>query len=79
MNSYHPQLEFTIELPINNQISYLDLMIIKKKNKIVTNWYSKPTSKGRLLNFHSNHSISMKINNSKSFLNRIFGLSDNCF
>ena len=78
MNSYHPQLKFTIEFPNNIQIPYLDLMIIKKEYKIVANWYSKPTSKG-LLSFHSNHLINMKIKTSKGFLNRIFELSDECF
>ena len=47
-------------------------MKIKKEDKIGTNWYSKPTSKERLLNFHSNHPINMKINTSKGFLSRVF-------
>lgn len=79
MNDYHPLLQFTIELPVESHIPYLDMMIIKKDNKIITNWHKKETSKGRMLNFHSNHSINIKINTAKGFLNRIFGLSDECF
>lgn len=33
-------------------------------------------AKGRMLNYHSNHSYSIKINTAKGFLRRIFGLSD---
>lgn len=79
MNDFNPLLKFTFELPVNNSIPYLDMLIIKKDNKIITNWYQKETSKGRMLNFNSCHSISIKMNTAKGFLNRIFGLSHQSF
>jgi hypothetical protein len=55
------------------------MWIIKQENSIITNWYKKEIAKGRMLNFHSNHTYQIKINTAKGFLRRIFGLSNKCF
>ena len=76
LNSYDPNIKFTYEVMQNNKISYLDTEIIIHDEKIVTKWYMKPTSKGRILNFNSLHAFHMKINTAKGLIRRIFGLSD---
>ena len=41
-NSYDQNLQFTIELPLNNSISFLDIkLIVNEQRYIVTNWYQK--------------------------------------
>lgn len=79
MNSLHLDMKFTIEEPINGMLPYLDMKVIQKENRLITDWYCKPTAKNRILNFLSAHNITMKINTAKGMLNRIFGLSEKCF
>ena len=49
-NSYHNSLQFTHELENNNSINFLNLTIIKKSKSIITNWFQKLTSSGRVIN-----------------------------
>ena len=54
-NSYDQNLKFTHELEVDNRINFLDLSLIRNNRKIITNWFQKPTSSGRLINYFSNH------------------------
>ena len=38
------------------------MTIIRYNNTIITDWFNKPTSFGRLINFRSNHPKQQKIN-----------------
>ena len=69
-NSYDGNLQFTIELPQNNSISFLD---------IITDWYQKQTFSGRYLNYFSQHPLCNKIAIIYSLVDRVFKLSDNIF
>ena len=40
-NNYNNKLKFTIEKKSNNQISFLDVLLIRNGNTIKTNWYQK--------------------------------------
>lgn len=79
MNDFHPNIKFTIEEPTNGSLPYLDTRLTVKDNKLITDWYCKPTSRNRILNFLSAHNVNMKINTAKGLLNRIFSLSNECF
>ena len=70
-NSYHPKLKFTHEIEVNKRLNFLDVTLINFKNKIVTDWYHKPTCTFRTLNYKSNHPIQLK-------LNIIYNLIDRC-
>ena len=59
-NSYDDRLKFTHEVEENGCISFLDLKIIRDKEKTITNWYQKPTFLGRFLNFQSHHPFTHK-------------------
>ena len=61
-NSYNHKIQFTIEEESEEKICFLDILIIRDKNSIKTNWYHKPTWSGRFLNFHSHHPYKYKIN-----------------
>ena len=58
-------------------MNYLDLNIIKTSdNKLLTNWYKKPSWSGRYLNYDSHHPFSPKIGLIKGFVDRCIKLSD---
>ena len=50
-NSYHEKLKFTHEMEVDSSIPCLDVKLIRKNNSITTNWYKKPTTSDRLINF----------------------------
>lgn len=75
-NSFHPSLQFTMEIEKEEKICFLDMEIHHQPNgTLITNWYSKPTSSGRLLNYLSNHPISNKIGIINGLLHRAINLS----
>ena len=53
-NNYDINLKFTHEIEENNSISFLDVLV-KKNNKIVTDWYLKSVYSGRVIHFKSSH------------------------
>ena len=54
-NSYNHKIQFTIEEESEGKKCVLDIMIIRDKKSIKTNWYQKPTWSGRLPNLHWHH------------------------
>lgn len=72
-NSYNRHIQFTIEIEDeNNSVPFLDTRVIRtSNNRLKLNWYTKPTSSGRYLNYHSNVSKKMKINLVTAMKNRI--------
>ncbi|XP_044764491.1 uncharacterized protein LOC123321050 [Coccinella septempunctata] len=75
-NSFHQKIRFTLEREKNRSIPFLDILIIREKNRLKTNWYTKPINTGRCVNFHSNHSFSQKRNIAGNLINRAISLSD---
>ena len=43
LNSLHPNLSFTMELPVDNKIPFIGMEIIKNGTQIETQVYRKPT------------------------------------
>ena len=78
-NNADTRLKFTYELESDCKINFLDLTIIRECHKIVTDWYQKPTSSGRVLNFFSNHPVQLKKNIIFNLIDRAILLSDKQF
>lgn len=74
-NSFHRKLQFTLEVEENSQINFLDITLIKHKNKILTKWYTKSVSSGRYLNFNSEHHITHKKNVITAIIDRAIKLT----
>uniref|UniRef100_A0A8D9BPX0 Reverse transcriptase domain-containing protein n=1 Tax=Cacopsylla melanoneura TaxID=428564 RepID=A0A8D9BPX0_9HEMI len=75
-NSYHPNLQFTLEEEQNLSLPFLDITVIRNSDgSIVTCHYNKPTHSGRLLNFYSNQPYSYKLNCAKNLIKRTLSLS----
>ena len=75
LNSFNQNIQFTFEKETNNELPYLDMLLIRKDNKIITSIYRKPTSRGRILNFLSSHPSHLKINTAKGLIRRTFKLT----
>ena len=56
INNWHKNIKFTSQLEENNQIAFLDVLIIKDKinNKYITTVYRKPTNTNLYLLYESN-------------------------
>lgn len=79
LNSFDKNIQFTLEKESDNYIPYLDIQIIRNNGRILTNWYQKPTSSGRLVNFYSNHPKNIIFNTAINFINRVMNISDDKF
>jgi len=73
-NSFHPRIQFTIEIG-HNMINFLDTTIIIKNNKILFDWFHKPTFLGRYLNYLFQHLLSQKVGTITGLVDRAFLLS----
>jgi len=58
-NSFHPRIKFIMEVR-DEELNFLDLIIIKRDGRLHSNWFRKPTFSGRFLNFHSQHPFTHK-------------------
>lgn len=54
-NSFHPRIQFTLELGNNDQLNFLDITIFITNGRIEFDWFHKPTFSGRYLNYYSHH------------------------
>jgi len=68
-NSYHHRLKFTLETEVNHCLNFLDITLIRKDTKIITDWFHKSTFSSRYLSFFSNHPTCHKVGT-------IYGLVD---
>ena len=75
-NSVNPKIQFTYEMEDNGKLPFLDLLVIKNQDgTISTDFYQKPVSSGRILNYHSAHSMSLKYNTALGLIKRVFMFS----
>ena len=51
-NNYHERLKFN-EIESNSSLNFLNTTVLRCNNKLITNWFRKPTWSGRYINFHS--------------------------
>jgi hypothetical protein len=79
-NSFNNHLQFTVEQETNFSVPFLDTKLIRTpENKIILDWYQKPTSSGRYINFQSNHPFGQKISIVLALKNRILKISHHTF
>ena len=77
LNSKNNHIQFTIEKEENNSLPFLDIHIHRSENKLAFKVYRKPTDKGILLNFNSNHSFSTKATVARAGLQRAYLYCEN--
>ena len=74
INSYHPNIKFTMESEVNNCISFLDININRTNEGFSTGIFRKTTFTGLGLNFLSYCPLSFKLNSCKTLLHRAYSL-----
>lgn len=75
-NSFHKRLQFTVEIPKNDSLNFLDITVLKlDNNHLIFNWYTKPTFSDRFLNFHFQHPLIHKKGVIVGLTDKIFRLS----
>jgi hypothetical protein len=57
MNNIHKNIVFKPTHEINNQINFMDLLIIRNRSSIEIDIYRKPTTTDTTINFFSSHPI----------------------
>ncbi|CAD6216056.1 GSCOCG00011260001-RA-CDS, partial [Cotesia congregata] len=78
-NSINDKIKFTMEVEIEGRLPFLNLVVIREEERLITDWYVKETSNGRLLNFRSNHPSSQKLGMINELLHRAINLSNEKF
>ncbi|XP_062701702.1 uncharacterized protein LOC134285246 [Aedes albopictus] len=77
-NSQDENLQFTVEREQNNRLPFLDMVMTRNQNQtITTEWYMKPISSGRFLNYRSLHSFNQKMNVAFNFAKRVYTFTTN--
>ncbi|XP_044745183.1 uncharacterized protein LOC123307046 [Coccinella septempunctata] len=62
-NQEHHSIQFTLKEETNNSVPFLDTRVIRTpENKLMVDWYRKPSSSGRYLHYLSNHPYRQKVN-----------------
>ena len=77
-NSIHPCISFTLELPINNMLPFLDCNVSRGSNSFMHELYIKPTHSGTCLPFSSHVPQSRKKNLVKAEFDRATRNSSSC-
>jgi len=78
-NNYHPRLKFTHEMERNNTLSFLNTSVIREGERLLTNWYRKPTYSGRYINYFSSHPKQYKLNTITNLVDQAIMLSSERF
>lgn len=75
LNSVTP-IAFTYEREMDKKLNFLNVTLHRKDTTIVSNWYQKPYSSNRLLNYFSSHKRSTILNTARQFITTVITLSD---
>ncbi|XP_044760154.1 uncharacterized protein LOC123317615 [Coccinella septempunctata] len=69
-------VSFTVERETNNAVPFLDTLVIRTPdNTLITDWYTKPASSGKFINFQSYHSFKVKTNFILGMKKRIYAVA----
>ena len=74
LNFFHPNIQFTFEIESSGRISFLDILIIRKKSKIETTVYRKSTDTGIYLNWFSFAPNTWKRGTLKNLVHRAYNI-----
>ena len=66
INSFHPNISFTMDTESDNQLPFLDITISRSNDQFLTGVFRKKTFTGLGMNFFSHCSFSFKLNARKT-------------
>lgn len=62
LNNIRPSIQFTMEKESNGTIAFLDVLVKRENDGILTSVFRKTTHTDRYLNYHSHHHLAGVIN-----------------
>ena len=77
LNSFHNSIQFTYETEKENEISFLDILIIRSVQKIETRVYRKSTNTDIYIHWNSYAPCSWKRSTLKTLIMRAYTISSN--
>jgi len=77
MNTLHPNLEFTLERPVDGKLPFLDTEVKQISNQLHTNVYRKATDTGLIMQYTSICPKSWKLGLINFYLNRALNICSN--
>lgn len=77
LNTFHKNIQFTIEHETNSALPFLDVLIMKEGGSVVTSVYRKPTHTNQYLKYTSNHPFHVKKGIVECLRSRAVELSSN--
>ena len=77
MNTLHPNLEFTLERPVDGKLPFLDTEVKQISNQLHTNVYRKATDTGLIMQYTSICPKSWKLGWINFYLNRALNICSN--
>src|SRR5436190_12795753 len=78
-NSFHPRIQFTLEVGDHGTLNFFDVSLIIRDNYIIFDLFHKPSFSGRYLNFFSQHPVCQKRGTIIGLIDRVFHLSNPAF
>jgi hypothetical protein len=76
LNGKEPRIQFTVEKEVNGSLPFLDLLIMREEDKIMTKVYRKPSHTQRYINWRSNHPKNNLLGVLKSLIHRAHAFCD---
>ena len=73
-NSIHNNIQLSPTLEADNQISFLDLLIIRKSQQLEIDVFKKPTTTDTTINYLSNHPMEQKLAAYRYYIERMLRL-----
>ncbi|XP_044766764.1 uncharacterized protein LOC123322809 [Coccinella septempunctata] len=69
-------ISFTTEVEVEGRLPFLDVLLVRENQTIITDWYTKPMASGRYLNYYSSHQLKHKLILITGMKNRLYGICD---
>ena len=79
LNQQHPNIKFTSETEVNDQLPFLDINVMKENGGFSTSVYRKKTFTGLGTNFHSYIPMRFKISCISTLIHRAYHISSSYF
>ena len=76
LNSRHPNIKFTIEYENESKISFLDVLLDKSNDNLITSVYRKATFSGVLTNFQSFTPLGYKLGLVNCLIDRVYKINN---
>lgn len=79
LNSLDPDIQFTVEVEIDNKLPFLDILLINDNGPLKIDYYRKPSAGDRILNFYSHHPLSQRLSVISQFVEKVVSLCSDEF